>query len=562
MNKIEENMIKKIILIVNILAISNLSAMKRGTDEANLPEKNDTKRKRNELAVQQALTLDHLPREIKSIILQFLLHASGATETAKLYKAAENLRNFMMMNKELALFLDDVSFNGYLVTQLAQRYARRDIIEAALALGTNAASKWLSILHFNKADFEIIFTKLADAIEAGKLSTINFLFSSISPEAIANIIHEKDLNDNTLLHYACFAGLDKVTAKLITLGARINLNNLRGDRPLIIASRNGFKNIVLQLLAAGVDVNKTDAKGETALHKAAASGFHDIVQLLIREHSLIDAKNNEDQTPLYLAVLQGHLPVVKTLLENGANATLPDYKGNTSLMMAVQNNYVEIVALLLKAGVSVNAVEQNGFSALTIATINGYTQIVTLLMRAGANINYAVPPFNNTILMFAVENEQIPVIDQLLYAGVNVNAKNNAQETALMIAAELGFLEIVKKLIKFNADLNVSDEHGKTPLMAAIESENIEVIAALIKAGADLDLANEDEDTALMIAAYQSSYDIVSALLKAGAQINIKNNSGKTALDAALAANQSENRKQVIQLLQTHHAVRGENNAE
>ena len=124
---------------------------------------------------------------------------------------------------------------------------------------------------------------------------------------------------------------------------------------------------------------------------------------------------------------------------------------------------------------------------------------------------------------------------EAIKAGANVNAKDNEYgNSALMLAAWKGHTEIVNALIKARAEVNAKDKDGRTALMCAAENGRTETVNALIEAGAD-DLTDNEGRTALILAA-ESEYsnpETVNALIDAGSYVKQKDNSGKTALDYA-----------------------------
>ena len=160
-------------------------------------------------------------------------------------------------------------------------------------------------------------------------------------------------------------------------------------------------------------------------------------------------------------------------------------------------------------------------------------------LRKGANPNAENQKLSSTALMSAMENEKAPqVINALIKAGANVNAKNSGGMTALMFAEDF---EIVNALIKAGADVNARNVYNQTPLMRSMlmECTNVnnarKIINALLKAGADVNAKDKDGCTALMYAVYlDDMHRFVDTLLNAGADVNAENAFGWTALAIAL----------------------------
>jgi ankyrin repeat protein len=131
----------------------------------------------------------------------------------------------------------------------------------------------------------------------------------------------------------------------------------------------------------------------------------------------------------------------------------------------------------------------------------------------------------DTLVMHALGSEEwMPeVIDALLQAGVDINARNIRGTTALARAMEAGWTsEAVRFLTSRGADPNIGDERGWTPLMIAIASEwdtDTDTIQALLEAGADANQAAHDGTTALALAEEAATFgdkEILEVLKQTG----------------------------------------------
>lgn len=118
---------------------------------------------------------EQLPDELKLHALSFLVTAPGADNAEQLRNAVHNIRTVMRVNKDSYRLLDDQVTIGYLIRELAQRYTKKDIVAAALALRTKAAAKWLKNNIINEDDMLSANYHLMFAIDNKNMSTINFL---------------------------------------------------------------------------------------------------------------------------------------------------------------------------------------------------------------------------------------------------------------------------------------------------------------------------------------------------------------------------------------------------
>ena len=67
-------------------------------------------------------------------------------------------------------------------------------------------------------------------------------------------------------------------------------------------------------------------------------------------------------------------------------------------------------------------------------------------------------------LIVAVKKNVIPLVNQLIESGVNVNGVDEDGRTALYWAAHGGFVECAKLLLEAKADVNTGNRFKWTPL--------------------------------------------------------------------------------------------------
>ena len=139
----------------------------------------------------------------------------------------------------------------------------------------------------------------------------------------------------------------------------------------------------------------------------------------------------------------------------------------------------------------------------------------------------------------ALEDENPDIVELLLEAGADVNAKNGDSFTALMLAIYNYNIESVRLLLEAKADTNaqqvrMSDEPGgTTALMIAVSQSSEEMVNMLLEAGAEVNISRGDGWTALMAAAEAGDELNAQTLLVYGADINAKDEGGQSALQKA-----------------------------
>lgn len=90
--------------------------------------------------------------------------------------------------------------------------------------------------------------------------------------------------------------------------------------------------------------------------------------------------------------------------------------------------------------------------------------------------------------MFAVLENHIPVVKQLLARSADCAQADAAGRSALHFAAHAGNTNMVKLLLEHKADANKRADNGATALVAAAQSGSTEVAATLLMARADVTL--------------------------------------------------------------------------
>ncbi|MDN5835963.1 MAG: ankyrin repeat domain-containing protein [Nitrosospira sp.] len=158
---------------------------------------------------------------------------------------------------------------------------------------------------------------------------------------------------------------------------------------------------------------------------------------------------------------------------------------------------------------------------------------VTDLLAKGADPN-TPDEGGNTLLMVAIRHKNTKLADLLIDAGAKLTLRNKFGETAIMLASYNGLRDIVEKLYVKGAEIN---HNGWNPLIYAATNGHANIVELLLGGGVQIDATSENGTTALMMAARGNHSDAVKVLLKNGADPNIRNESGGTALKWALARN-------------------------
>ena len=121
------------------------------------------------------------------------------------------------------------------------------------------------------------------------------------------------------------------------------------------------------------------------------------------------------------------------------------------------------------------------------------------LLKGGADVNVRDKEHNETPLMLAVRFADPAMVQLLLDAGSEVNARDDLGRTALFHAPVPS--EVFEALHSAGADVHARDDEGNTILMRKVsESASLADVEELLARGVDQGVKNDAGETALDIA--------------------------------------------------------------
>lgn len=296
------------------------------------------------------------------------------------------------------------------------------------------------------------------------------------------------------------------------------------------AALAGQSGKVKSLLAGGAPVDATNPQGWTALMYAAVSGDLSTVKVLLSANAYVGAKSypsdteNAGVTALMLAAAIGSVPVVLELLKSGAKADMTDVSGQTPLAYAATAGQLGAARVLLAAGAVPTP------DAVNNAAITNHPELLQAMIAAGADVN-AKGEGGRTPLMEAVLRSYPQVVALLLRAGADPRQKDDEGLDIVSYAA-LATPQIVGLLL--DNKLDPKGRQAQMLLQTEVTAGKLQAVRVLLFHGTPPDgLLDEKSRTDLMIAAKNGYADIAGALLAAGADRSLKDASGKTALELA-----------------------------
>lgn len=300
----------------------------------------------------------------------------------------------------------------------------------------------------------------------------------------------------------------------ITSEPRAQYRPVGGLTPLLYAARSGCTACVDSILAAGADIDRPTPEGMTALIIALDNGAFDTAQLLLERGANPHLWDWYGRTALYVAVDMANAGR-GTRNTGGAPAT----EGGSSGTRPVTG--YEIIEMLLDAGVNANAqlsmhrpsrggnigrfsdpLLTTGCTPLLRAAISQDLATMRLLIEHGALVDLpnvmGVTPLIVTAGVsgsrggvfggpFGGEDRAIEIIDMLLAAGADINARiadsydltatvgrtpnaltDREGHTPLLAAVARGWGSAVERLIANGAEVDIVDARGRTPVDVAL----------------------------------------------------------------------------------------------
>lgn len=184
-----------------------------------------------------------------------------------------------------------------------------------------------------------------------------------------------------------------------------------------------------------------------------------------------------------------------------------------------------VVAAALSLGVTLSAGPASPGSTVADAAQRDDRGTVKSLLRSAADVNAAQGDGMTALHWAAIKNDS-ELVQTLLYAGANVRATTRiGAYTPLILAARAGNADVIDPLIRAGADVDARTANGATPLMLASSAGSVATVRQLLDAGAGIDAKESTRgETAAMFAAGSNRADVVKLLADYGADLTATTN--------------------------------------
>ncbi|XP_043466889.1 ankyrin-1-like [Leptopilina heterotoma] len=406
------------------------------------------------------------------------------------------------------------------------------------------------------------YTPIFLAVHNGDLNSVSTLLNEYN---LAENIHEK-----RMLHVAAARGHLQIVDLLIKIGARINVEDVKGRTPFYIALLQNKVEVAEFLLENGARIDIPREGGRTTLHVAIKTQNIQIVERLLKPGAMVNVLDDvSSMKPIDLAASLNNIQLVELLLKYGAKmdesdefceGQKVDHKRMTALHFAAELGNLEMVKLLMTNGFDKIEVKNlKDKTPLCVAIDNHCLGIMKYMFESGSKINEDIPLIDlcrtdehihvlkfllehgvklvtdhtETPIYFALDKHEFKLWRYLLTCYSKIDSVLCSKETELHSAVRANDIEKVQEILKKMKVKSLSGELGQFAVYIAVENGNEEMLTILLEAGCSVESCFRDKLSPLHIAATFEHTRLVEILLKYGARINSETRALHRPLDFA-----------------------------
>ena len=273
-------------------------------------------------------------------------------------------------------------------------------------------------------------TPLHIAVKKDFVSGVQLLLSS---GAKPNV---QDVKGNTSLH---LSNSVKISKMLMDAGAQLEIENLAGETPIVVAMMSKGEKVFMFYAKAGAEVTWVGDKDTNLLHMATSKGFNQALGFLVKKVD-VNARKTNQRTAMFSART---VKTLNILVKNGAKVEVEDARGNSAFTNSVvrylsreSDEHLAVVKRFIDLGANVNHTIRRDrtviFSALGWELDNTpryYSELMAVLLKSDMNLNIQ-DDNGKTALFFANTPEEIYALKKgSLFGPVDTEIKDNDGKT-------------------------------------------------------------------------------------------------------------------------------------
>ncbi len=307
-----------------------------------------------------------------------------------------------------------------------------------------------------------------------------------------------DANGNTPIHIALNEGNFDIVWYLISKFKCINLQNEKGETPLLFALKRNYINepLVHHLLNyRRTNVNISDNKGISPILLCINNGDFNSAWKLILNDAQVDKVKEESVKKEYISLYKDckkYFEIFQALkkgnYKESVNLSEESRRSNKHLIYELPGFFSEV----LEGRKNINHRLKKGDTALITASCYRLFRLAKELIKGGADVNVQ----NNegfSALINAAKNGDFDLVKLLVENNANLNLQTNNGNTALLMALRCGYRDIANYLIDQKyIRVDLENKKGETPLLLAIRFAKTELAYRLLARGAKLKKVNPD----------------------------------------------------------------------
>ena len=315
-------------------------------------------------------------------------------------------------------------------------------------------------------------------------------------------------NGDIPLQSAVLNGAFKATQMLLAAGSPVNNQNYSGETALHQASKNNSAMIIQLLTAQGAQTEIQDSRGFTPLITAAANDRYDAASELIKAKAVIDTRDYLGSTPLYHAVSGEYAALIRLFLVNDADIhalnaqelspfklslsknpqitpefytdkliNKPDSSGDCVLHILVKSGQgQEALTQAIKHGANLDARNSKGDTPLMLALKKGDLNAAEVLIQKGSSLFVSNADTRNPLsAIFEMDSGA----RMRLFSATGANSADFLGESMLHYAVRENNADVVSELLSLGADRNAHNRKGETPKDIAQAKGYLEILALL-----------------------------------------------------------------------------------